>query len=290
MGVYDSDELVTSRSIIADYSDLIIYLVDGLEMCPVIESSLRKHFIMVVTEQMFDSYLDVDGTIIKKKKNGVPTRIQDPNIGIEYLFYPRSMLDLWKLKELLKKNASEYQSALLELIEMETMSWKVKATDFIKSAHDYMNQDTDEEAEPPRKKIASLDLNIHPSLQNRSDEHGVNNDAEHSEALQLSEDLKNYEKLTPNTWFEVVDQSKTDAEQIRQFWDSSAARRLFPVLSPLSAKLLLLCVPSTSGLERIFSSLTGVKRKDRRRLRSSTQENICICGTPPAALGYIKNL
>ena len=41
MGVYDSDELVTSRSIIADYSDLIIYLVDGLEMCPVIESSLR---------------------------------------------------------------------------------------------------------------------------------------------------------------------------------------------------------------------------------------------------------
>lgn len=64
---------------------------------------IRKYFILVTTEQMFSYFLDEDGTVTRKPGTGVPTLIQDSNIAIEYLFYPRSMLDLWKVKEELKK-------------------------------------------------------------------------------------------------------------------------------------------------------------------------------------------
>jgi hypothetical protein len=150
---------------------------------------------------MFKSYLLVGGEIVKKSGSGVPTRITDASLSVEYLFYPNSPLDLWKLQEVIKQEPlTEYTAALLELVQSETQDWKTRAVSFIKGTFEFQNPVEEEPVqEPPMKRVENLSL--HPSLQNRANQ--VEDRATKiSPVAQFQIDLANYSSMTPTAWFQ----------------------------------------------------------------------------------------
>jgi hypothetical protein len=160
---------------------------------------LRRHFIKVTTEQMFDRFISPEGEIVTKPGNGVPTRIQDSHLAIEYLFYPRCELDFFFLKQKIDSQPSEYSSALSRLISEETSLWKTRAVAFLKFIFELQNDEAlNEDEEEPEPRIDNLSLSLHPRLQRRSN---AVNEVE-PPADNFITDLEKYGKMAPEKWFE----------------------------------------------------------------------------------------
>jgi len=154
--------------------------------------------------------------------------------------------------------------------------------------YELQNQNEEIADDLPDPRIENLSLSLHPSLQQRSK--AGNNIEQENVPESFTVELEKYGRMAPEMWFEVIDPKNSDAANSRLFWKSKAACRVFPTLSLFAQKLLHSCCPSSSGLERLFSRLAGLKRKDRKRLKATTQEKICIAGTPTASICHLKKI
>jgi hypothetical protein len=148
---------------------------------------------------MFDRTLTDDGTIRIKDGRGVPTRIQAPQMLLELLTYPRSPLDLYDLRELLKSKPSAYNDALLQVVEEGSRSWKSTAIQYLEELIDLQcnhNHDSDKENSQPDRPAKQMKL--HPALQRRLEEATISE----SRVKPINEEIKFYLAMDPSNWLE----------------------------------------------------------------------------------------
>jgi len=156
-------------------------------------------------------YIEANGDVVEKPRNGVPSRVSPIHMALEFLTVPRMELDLYEVKESLNiKNddesdpvyACEYTAALAQLITEETLQWQNTAIEFIKTVHEFQSNDDSNEADLTTPQTPTdtnkMKEKLHPKLKKRMNE--TEGENRQNETSNFETELVNYTRINPIHW------------------------------------------------------------------------------------------